>query len=199
VNTRIDAIIPLAVLEAVRRLDEGGLEGLEDRKLGTSNTVAAQIARYGQLAQSGGCTDAAETSQLFRLVGRRPDAKLVLSDAGRYAAQRALMRMPRSTRLARRLAPGALRVRLGVAGARRIAEGVFGIGLTLEEGPDLVAEARAVSESIDSGASACEFFGSAIAEILRGLTPFGGVMLHESCRARGDLVCRWRSGDNQWW
>jgi hypothetical protein len=40
----------------------------------------------------------------------------------------------------------------------------------------------------------CEFFGSALAELLRKCTDFNGAMLHGECRSRGDDVCSWNSG-----
>ena len=59
------AVLPLSLLEAVRNLDtpvDDGLELLAEeiaaRRLGLSNTVAAQIARYRQTAErNGGVSD----------------------------------------------------------------------------------------------------------------------------------------------
>src|SRR5262245_4669117 len=90
----VHAIIPLAVLEAVRNLDtpvEDGLHEFADhllvKRLGLSSTVAVQVREYAALARRGGRVDAAHVQALLRLVGRRPDADLVFAEAGRRAAR----------------------------------------------------------------------------------------------------------------
>jgi hypothetical protein len=190
----------LAVLEAVRRLDQQGPEGIEDyRKLGASSTVSAQIQRYRELVRVGGTIEASEVAQLFRLVGRRPDASLVFCDAGRGAAREALRRTPRRVRLLRGFVPGAARRRLGIFAASRIAASVFGVVLSAHAERGLVAAGQTPSVIVDSEGVGCVFFGAALAEVLRSHIDFDGAMLHDSCRARGDEACTWYTGNKTRW
>ncbi len=199
-DIRVDAIIPLAVLEAVKRLDQQGPEGLEEyRKLGVSATVSAQIERYRLLTRNGGDVDVSEVAQLFRLVGRRHDAGLVFTDAGRGAAREALQRTPRRFRLLRNIVPSGTRRRLGVFAAGRIAERVFGVGLSRDDELGLLATGRTPTAIVDAQGAGCALFGAALAEVLRLLVAFDGAMLHDSCRARGDDACSWHTGNSIRW
>jgi hypothetical protein len=112
----VHAIVPLALLEAIRNLDTPLDDGLAElasetvsRRLGMSSTVSAQIGRYREAAAKGAGVSLEEATQVFRLAGRRADANLVFADAGRRAArlagrqsaQRAIGRLlPRSIRRA---------------------------------------------------------------------------------------------------
>lgn len=195
-NSRVDAIIPLALLEAVKALDKQGPEGVEEhRKLGASATVTAQIGRYRELVQSGGDVDSAEVSQLFQLVCRRPDANLLLCSAGRGAAHEALLRIPRTTLLARRVTTGGLRLRLGRRAASQLAETILGVSVEGDTERGLVATLLVPTESVDPDGTACEFYGVAVAEILRALTDFTGALVHDVCRARGEHACTWHTGN----
>ena len=196
-NISVDAIIPLAVLEAVKQLDKRGPEGLEDfRKLGASATVSAQIKRYRDLVRTGGRVQASEVAQLFRLVSRRPDASLVFSDAGRVAAREALRRTPRRVRLLRGITPAGGRHRLGMFAANRVAERVFGVVLSADAELGLVAAGDTPAAVTDPGGSGCSFFGAALAEVLRSHIGFQGAVLHGTCRARGDDACSWYTGND---
>src|SRR5229473_311289 len=111
----VHSILPLAVLEAIRNLDtpvEDGLAEFADellvKRLGLSSTVAMQLAQYETLVRRDARVDPAHVEALLRLVGRRPDADLVFSDAGRRAARRAVRRLSGLSRLAAHLAPSAL-------------------------------------------------------------------------------------------
>ncbi|HEY2824115.1 MAG TPA: hypothetical protein VGI83_01075 [Gemmatimonadales bacterium] len=196
-------IIPLALLESLRRLDLPARDGLEEfhkelavKRLGMSQTVAQQIERFQRLASRGTRVDAVEVEALLRLVGRRVDADLVFTDAGRLAGGLAVDRTAWSARqLLRRLPPG-LRNGGGVALGRGTTGDVFGMELARVDG---LAEAELAetlnTQATPSGAS-CAFFGSAVAEILRQLTDFDGAMLHVECRAQGGATCRWRAAAN---
>ena len=194
-NRRVDAIVPLALLDAVKALDKQGPKGVEEhRKLGASATVSAQIDRYRQLVKSGGDVDSAKVSQLFQLVCRRRDANLLLSSAGRGAAHEALLRVPRTVLLARRITSGKLRLSIGRKAAERLAQRTFGVLMAEDAESRLVVTLQTVSETNDPASSACEFYGVAVAEILRALTDFSGALVHDGCRARGEQACTWVAG-----
>jgi hypothetical protein len=194
----IPAILPLSLLEAIRNLDtpvEDGLEVLAKemvaRRLGLSDTVAAQIERYRDAAERDGTVTDDELVSVLRLVGRRPDAPLVFADAGRRAA-RYVVRGSGSRALVK-VSPSALGQRLSRRAARRLAAACFRGELTAK-GSDLeVRMLRPPSVSAMSDGSACAFYGAAYGELLRSLIGFEGTMVHECCEGRGDPACLWRA------
>ncbi len=197
---RVSAIIPLAILQTVRHLDQRVPEGLDEyRRLGSSTTVAAEIERYRKLVRGGADVTAEEVVQLFRLIGRRPDASLVFSDAGRRAAHEAAEGLSVATRGALRVAPSFLRRRVGLASAIRIAGRVFGIDMVVDEHDGIVADADLPCAHGSPDGRGCGFFAAALAELLRMLTGFDAAMVHAACRARGDGACRWHTGKNVRW
>lgn len=196
----VHAIIPLAVLEAMRNLDAPAPEApteyqveLSTKRLGTSGTVAAQIERYALLARRSAQLDAGEVAGLLRLAGRRGDAALVFADAGRRAAKHAAARTPRVERLVWRMLPGFARDRLGFRLARRAAESTLGVTLS-RDGSHVIAVGRNLpSASATPEGSACGLYGSAVAALLRTFTEFDGALMHAGCAAQGAPECRWQS------
>jgi predicted hydrocarbon binding protein len=198
----IHSILPLSVLEAMRNLDsptdEEAAEYVDEllkKRLGLSDTVAAQIARYDLSVRRGRAVTAQEFEQILRLGGRRPDAALVFADAGRRAARHSLTGLGAPTRFGSRYLPRFLRRSIGFRAARRCLREVFAAGLS-REGAVITAQVRhdlAVRATPDG--SACGFFAAGIAELLRQLMSFDGAVLHPRCRVRGDERCEWRTTD----
>lgn len=198
-SASIPAAVPLSLLEAVRSLDAPAADGLElpeqapevARRLGLNATVAAQIGRYARAAERGAGVPEAEVVQVFRLVARRPDAPLVFADAGRRAARRAVRRNGRSEQPRRALQ--GIRLRLALRRARRAVSEVFAGELTAQgDAPEVrVRDPLSIAGAPDG--AACPWYSAAFAELLRLTTGFEGIMVHESCRGRGDAECRWRA------
>jgi predicted hydrocarbon binding protein len=194
------SILPLSLLEAMRNLDSPSDEEVAEyvdellkKRLGLSDTVAAQIGRYEDVVKRDGAVASGELEQILRLVGRRTDASLVFADGGRRAARRAMGRLAGTTRWAARSLPRALRLRIGFRGARRAAREVFGAVLA-RRGENAVAtvDATEAIRATPDGAS-CAFYAAALAELLRHLVDFEGAMDHCSCRSRGEERCEWRT------
>lgn len=196
----IDAILPLSLLEAMRNVDTPVEDGLEElageivaKRLGLSPTVAAQIARYDWAAGRRVPVPLEEALAVFRLVGRRPDADLVFADAGRRAARRAMKEAGVAPRALLGLVPEAAARPIGYRLARRLARRVFAGQVSLK---DAEAGAQVPAplglDDVPEG-GACDFYGAAFAELLRGLAGFEGAMRHIHCRARGDDRCQWRA------
>lgn len=194
------SILPLSLLEAMRNLDSPSDEEVAEyvdellkKRLGLSDTVAAQIGRYEDVVKRDGTVASGELEQILRLVGRRTDAALVFADGGRRAARRAMRRLAGTTQWGARSLPRALRRRIGFRGARRAALEVFDAVLA-RRGADAVAtlEAAEAIRATPDGA-ACAFYAAALAELLRHLVDFEGSMDHTSCRSRGDERCEWRT------
>ena len=202
--TQTSAIVPLAVLQAVRTIDQQGPERIlqfnEDlvpKRLGMNPTVMAQIERYRALALRNDVVGLEEVVQLFRLVGRRADAGLAFSQGGRLAARHALHQMPAAVRIAHKIGPQRVRHRLGLSAATRLAAKVFGATMSFEGEDGVVVVAHPVTTEATPEGVGCSFYAAAMAELLRSLTNFDGAMLHDVCMARGDECCRWHTGYNQ--
>ncbi len=190
----------MSLLEALRNLDTPVEDGLEElageivaKRLGLSSTVAAQIARYQELVRRGGRVPLEEALAVFRLAGRRPDAPLVFADAGRRAARYSARSSSLPVRALVHAAPGLVSRKVGAGAATRAARRVFHAEFRITGSG---AEARVVLplsvQAVPDG-SACTFYGAALGELLRLFTGFEGAMLHEYCRGRGDVGCRWRA------
>ena len=199
-STDAHSILPLAVLEAMRNLDSPSDEEVAEyvdellkKRLGLSDTVAAQIGRYETAVRQGGAVTAAELEQILRLAGRRTDAALVFADGGRRAARRAMKRLALTTRWAARHLPRAVRRRIGFRGARRAALDVFDAALARAEADGIATIAHDVAIRATPDGAACAFYAAAFAELLRQLMDFEGVMIHSRCRSRGDEHCEWRT------
>jgi hypothetical protein len=200
--TDTHSILPLAVLEAMRNLDsptdEEAAEYVDEllkKRLGLSDTVAAQIARYDLGVKRGRPVSEGEFEQILRLAGRRPDAALVFADAGRRAARRALARLPMLTRWGARYLPRFARRAVGFRGARRCVREVFAGSLVREDGATLARVAHRLPVRATADGAACGFYAAALAELLRQLTSFDGAVAHSRCCARGDERCEWRTSD----
>lgn len=193
------SILPLAILEAMRSLDSPSDEEVAEyvdellkKRLGLSDTVAAQITRYESVARRDGPVGIAELEQILRLAGRRTDSALVFADAGRRAARRAVGRALPPTRWMARHLPRLLGRPIGFGAARRAARDVFAAAL-VREGPaaKAVVEHPIAVRATPDGA-ACAFFAAGLGELLRQLMDFEGALMHERCQARGDARCEWR-------
>jgi hypothetical protein len=194
------AVLPLSLLEAVRNLDtpvEDGLDLLAEeivsRRLGLSNTVAAQISRYKYMADRNGSVSDDELVSVLRLVGRRPDATLVFADAGRRAARYAVRASGRSTRALVKASPRFLGRRLASRTLRKLSAVYFRGEVTPDGADAVVRMSRPLSTHAMPDGTACGFYGAAYGELFRGLADFEGTLVHEACEGRGDLECVWRT------
>jgi hypothetical protein len=198
----IHSLIPQSLLEAIRNLDTPLDDGLSElaaetisKRLGLSTTVAQQIERYREHAQRSGAIPAEEVIQIFRLIGRRPDAALVYADAGRRAARYAARSSSGGSRLLLRAGPRPLRRKLGTRVAVRVARRLLGVELELAGRTPEVRLAESLATQAGFPGPGCYFYSAVIAELLRVTSGFEGAMVHERCRARGDDQCFWRAAE----
>lgn len=194
----VPAFIPLSLLEAIRNLDTPLDDGLDEpapelvaKRLGLSDTVGAQIARYRETAERSGTVDETEAAGVFRLVGRRPDAELAFADAGRRAARYAARAT--GARALARMSPGGVARRLAARAARTAAREAFGADLRFRGGLADIQVARPLSVVAWPEGEACGFYSAGFAELLRVVTGFEGAIRHVSCQSRGDAFCAWRA------
>lgn len=198
--TEAHSIIPLAVLEAMRNLDSPSDEEVAEyvdellkKRLGLSETVATQIARYEKTVRKDRPVRAEEAEQILRLASRRTDAALVFADGGRRAARHAIRRLAFTTRWCARVLPRFLRRAIGFRASRRAAAEVFASSIARDGGDTVAIVAHALPVRATPDGAACAFFSAAFAELLRQLVEFDGAMAHSRCLARGDPRCEWRS------
>lgn len=164
---------------------------LAGKRLGTSRTIAAQIDRFRGLVNRGARVDVGETVALLRLAGRRSDAALVFTDAGRRAAHWTRGTVGLRRRTLWRMLPRGLRHRYGLRISRRVLERYFGLSVTRDGGRVLVHAARPPSVDATPDGAACKFYGAAVGALFEAYTSFDGAMVHEACAARGSHQCRW--------
>jgi hypothetical protein len=198
----IHALIPQSLLEAIRNLDtplDDGLNELAEetvsKRLGLSTTVAQQIERYRESAKRDGEVPVDEAISVFRLIGRRPDATLVYSDAGRRAARYAVRAAGVGTKVLLGVSPRPLKRHFGVRTAARAAHRLLGLELNLRSGNPYVRLSESLATRAGFPGTGCYFYSAVIAELLRVASGFEGAMIHERCRARGDDHCFWRASE----
>lgn len=194
-------IVVLSLLESMREIDLPSVDDPAElerevgaRRLGANQAIADQIKRYREVVRRRRVVSEAETLSIMRLCGRRPDAQLVFSYAGRHAAALAVSQVFSGTRLALRTLPRSLRQGPGWSVVRRLTNQVFEITMEDENG---LAIGRPTGPSYGVRAtedgSACHFFGSAVAGLLRALTDFDGAVTHDECVAQGCSQCAWHT------
>lgn len=169
------------------------VDELLKKRLGLSATVAAQIGRYESVVRRDGVVSGEELEQVLRLASRRTDAALVFSESGRGAARRAMLRLSPFTRWSARHLPRPIGRAIGFRAVRSAAASVFDVELTRESGAVVGVAADALLVRATPDGTACGFVGAGIAELMRQLVDFDGIVVHARCAARGDERCEWRA------
>lgn len=196
----LDAVVPLALLEATRALDLPATDldlelvhELRNKRFGLSETVYMQIKRYAESVRRQQKVPYDEVLALARLVGRRPDADLLFRDAGRRVARAAVETVGGSTRRATRSLPRPLGRPLALRQLRTLVRR-FLAGRVERQGATLLVEVEApvTADAAGSGVG-CGFVEAACQELLLGLTGVEHVIQTVACRTRGDRTCQWRT------
>jgi predicted hydrocarbon binding protein len=195
----IDALLPLSLLEAVRDvdrptddLDAEFVEELRNKRLGLSDTVYAQIRRYGEAVRRSQRLGFAEVEGLARLIGRRPDAEAVFRAAGRYLARQAYLTVPVTTRRVLLTLPALIARPMALRQARRMARRYFG-GSVSRVGSTLVLDVPAsVTANVVPQGGGCTYYEDGFRELLRLLVSSESAVEHVTCAGRGEGSCRWR-------
>ena len=195
----VDALLPLSLLEAVRDvdrptddLDAEFVDELRNKRLGLSDTVYAQIRRYGEAVRRSQRLGFAEVEGLARLIGRRPDAEAVFRAAGRFFARQAYLTVPATTRRMLLSLPALVARPLALRQAKRVARRYFG-GSVSRVGSTLMLDVpRSVTANAVPEGGGCPYYEDGFRELLRLLVNSEGPVEHVSCVGRGDGRCRWR-------
>jgi len=173
----VDPLVPLSLLEAVREADrlEGGGDAeyapeFVNKRLGTTDTVHAQIRRYNDAARRGHPVDEAEVVALARLIGRRPDAMELFRNAGAATARAAYHRLSSIKRGSVNFLPRVVARPLARRQARKLLARYFGASLT-RSGPELKMDIpRRAPVSAGASEPGREYYDAALRELLTLLT-----------------------------
>jgi hypothetical protein len=196
----VEAVVPLALLEAVRALDLPATDldielvhELRNKRFGLSETVYLQIKRYAEAVRRQQTVPYDEVLALARLVGRRPDADLLFRDAGRRVAREALTRVSGASRQAARSLPRPVGRPIALRHLRALCRRFLG-GRLERQGATLLLEIESpvTADAAPDGAG-CGFAEAALHELLLGLTGIDHAIQPVACRTRGDRTCQWRT------
>lgn len=196
----VEAVVPLALLEAVRALDLPAADldtemvhELRNKRFGLSDTVYMQIKRYGDAVKRQQPVPFDEVVALARLVGRRPDADIVFLEAGRRVARAALSTLSSTTRRASRSLPGAVGRPLALRQLRALSLRFLAGTLERQGSTLMLSVAAPVCADAAPNGGGCGFYEAALRELLLDLTGVDHAMQPVACRARGDAICQWRT------
>ncbi len=199
-SATVDALLPLSLLEAVRSvdapaddLDAEWVPELRNKRLGLSDTVYAQIRRYGDSVKRRQRTVHDEAVGLAKLIGRRPDAEAVFRAAGRYLARESYLTISAPTRKMIVLLPSLFARPIAFRQVRRIAErylngAVNRVGTSLL----LAVENPVTLDSAPRGIG-CAYYEAMLRELLRLVSMSGGAVEHVRCAGRDEGACEWRA------
>jgi len=176
-STSVDPLVPLSLLEAVREADRPDGDGEAEyapeflnKRLGTTDTIYAQIRRYNEAVKRGHPVPDAEVVALARLMGRRPDAIELFRSAGVTIARAAYGRLSALMRGSVNVLPRIIARPIARRQAQKLLARYFGAKLN-RSGPVLRMDvpARApVSAGADEPGR--EYYDAALHELLTLLT-----------------------------
>ncbi|MEP6762974.1 MAG: hypothetical protein ABJB66_01625 [Gemmatimonadaceae bacterium] len=200
VGQPVDARVPLNLLEAVRAIDAPDFEvdaelvhELRNKRFGLSETVSAQIRRYGDSVRNGERVQYDVVLALSRLIGRRPDADLVFRDAGRRLARSAASTLSATARRAAVSLPALFGRPVALRQLRKFSK-IFLDGKLQRQGSSIVLEVVSpVSADAAPRSAGCGLYEAALRESLLTLVGADGLVEHVACRLRGDHSCQWRT------
>jgi hypothetical protein len=176
-SASVDPLIPLSLLEALReadRLDGAGeaeyAPEFINKRLGTADTVYAQIRRYSEAVRRGHPVQEQEVIALARLIARRPDAFELFRNAGVATARTAYGRLSTIKRGSVNFLPRVVARPIARRQARKLLARYFGAVLN-RTGPvlemDVPARAPVSAGATEPGR---EYYDAALRELLTLLT-----------------------------
>lgn len=196
-SARVAPMLPLALLESIRSHDRPP-EVLEDedlstslpRRLGLTDVVGSRIRDYEDADRDGWAIPAEEVADLLRLVLRRPDAEMILCDAGALVA-RWFHRRTRGI-VPVRLLPGPLRRRRAARAARRMLRRIAGGGrVTVVRRPLRLQITGALTAELDANGYACTVYTGALEELYSFYSRKRPTVRHSCCATQGQSCCEW--------
>lgn len=155
------------------------------RRLGLSDAVKRQIARYREAAKKNERLTDEEMRDLIRLAIRRPDAQDICFLVGESLGS------GRSARL-KRVLPDLIAFMLARRRVRRLLKANFGRRLGGFGQGSFCYEGRALPFiQADPGGDACALVSGLCQAVLDRYFDDGRLAVHVACQSRGDDLCRW--------
>lgn len=199
-SATVDPLLPLSLLEAVRTVDlpEGDLEAefvaeLRNKRLGLSDTVFAQIKRFGEAVRRRQPQSFDEANGIAKLIGRRPDAEAVFREAGRNLARQSYRTISPLTRKMTLTLPAMLSRTIALRHVRRIAVRYLAGEIRRVGSTILLVVPKSVTLDTAPRQGGCAYYESALRELMQLLVGGVGAVEHVRCEGRGEGNCEWRA------
>ncbi len=195
----VDALLPLSLLEAVRRADTPEdteaeyVHELRNKRLGLSDTVYAEIQRYTDDAKKNRRVGNEKAIAIAKLIGRRPDAEAVFRGAGKRLAGEMYDSISGARRALVRFLPAFVSRPLALAGARRVARRYVNGSLGRVGGYVMLSVDESATANTGPRGVGCTFYEASLGELLRRLVDGGGAIEHVRCVERDEGSCEWRA------
>ncbi len=196
----VDPLIPLSLLEAVRRVDmpDNDLEAefvheLRNKRFGLSDTVFAQIKRFTEAVRRKQRTDFGEAAGIARLIGRRPDAEAVFREAGRCFARQVYGTISPVTRRMMRSLPALFTRPIALRHVRRVAQRYMRGSVRRVGGTIMMEVVDSVTRDAAPKLAGCAFYESALRELIQLMVGGVGAVDHVRCATRSEGSCEWRA------
>lgn len=195
----VHVLLPLSLLEAIRSVDtpEGDdieyVQELRNKRLGLSDTVHAQIRRYGEALRRSQPIATMEATSLATLIGRRSDAEAIFKSAGRGVAKRIYERIPRATRRMTHVFPAFLARAIAFRRLRSSFSKYLDGNLRRGEGSLILEVKRSATADGAADSAGCAFYGAALEELIALMLPSRHSVEHISCVKSGSRSCEWRA------
>ena len=196
----VHARVPLSLLAAIRDVDSPGgdaeaeyVQELRNKRLGLSDTVYAQIRRYGDAVRRSQQISVVEATGLSTLIGRRPDAEQIFQSAGKKIALDLYQTISSSTRGIILFLPGFLARPIALRQLRKIARKYFNATISRTGSfLTLTVEDSVTAEQAPRGVG-CRYYESALRELLKLMVRGSGAVDHVRCVTRDEGACEWRA------
>jgi len=163
------------------------------RRLGLSEVVRVQIARFEEEVRHHRAQFASQVEDLYRLVIKRPDAEQIFIDAGRRVAVHYWTERRSSVRSFIGMLPKPLALLAAQRAGRRMFRDLEGPSrIRLTRRPVALRIEDSLSARADPGGAACCLYSGALAQLLEIYTGRGYRVTHPVCAADGGgRVCEW--------
>jgi hypothetical protein len=195
----VDARLPLALLEAVRRQDtpedwlpDENPASVFPHRLGLSQVIDGQVRKFHRLARRRRRVDEAQVEALVELVSRRRDAPQIFAAAGRRLARYYFVGLPGFFRRISRRLPRRLR-QPALVRTLRSANVTFLVAseLAVDKAPLQVRARGALTARARGAGSACQLYVAFAKQLLELAGVDSPQVVHTECQGRGDSHCVW--------
>ena len=197
---RVDARLPLALLQALQQQDEPvelmpneNPSAFFPNRLGLSGVIEEQVREFRRLARSRRPVAVDQVEALIELISRRRDSAAIFVAAGRELAGLHFEGLAGKFRRFVRRLPGPIKRRAAVRTLRTANGALVASGLTVERAPLEIRATDALTARVSGAGVACQLYASLASSLLErsGAGPF--IVTHPECQGRGDPHCVWRA------